>query len=297
MSSRPSAPDPTDPPRAPGVPPPALDAGYVPGDLRDRCAVVTGGNGGIGFGIARALSLAGADVSIWARNEDKSAAAVSALEEAGRGAAGFRCDVRDEAQVEQAMAGTVERFGRVDIMVANSGMTTFSRLDKLSLRDFERVVATNLTGTFLCFRAACRHLLERRSPGSLVAVSSAAAFHAAPSMSHYSAAKAALLALVRTAATEMAPHRIRVNTLIPGWTEVERLNTESAGADLVNATVSSIPVGRWGTPDELGAAAVFLADPRFSYLTGTNLVVDGGYSSMAPYVAAERAARGRGRAR
>jgi NAD(P)-dependent dehydrogenase (short-subunit alcohol dehydrogenase family) len=143
--------------------------------LTGRVAVVTGGNGGIGLGIARALTTAGADVAIWARNQEKSAAAVGHLEKTGRRIAAFACDVQSEEQVEAAMSSTVEEFGDVDIMIANSGVNSFTPLDAMTLQEWHRVLNTNLTGTFLCFRAASRHLIERERAGALVAVASVAA--------------------------------------------------------------------------------------------------------------------------
>jgi NAD(P)-dependent dehydrogenase (short-subunit alcohol dehydrogenase family) len=255
-------------------------------DLSGRTAVVTGGNGGIGLGIVRALLNSGADVAIWARNMAKSAAAIDEIGHAGGRVIAVECDVLQSVQIDAAMRSTVEQLGGVDIFVANSGVAHFSPLQDMDEGDWNRVIGTNLTGAFLCFRAATRHLLARETTGCLIAVSSVAAMHAAPNMAHYAAAKAGILALVRSTAAELAPHGIRVNALTPGWTEIERLNPRIVDSDLASATLASIPAGRWATAAELGQAAVFLADVAMSMHTGTNLIVDGGYSSMPPYIAA-----------
>ena len=260
-------------------------------DLSGLAAVVTGGNGGIGLGIASALGRAGAAVALWGRDEGKTDAAVSALDAEAIRAVGVGCDVTSEADVAAATRSTVDRLGRLDIMVANAGGGSGNRaVVDLELDAWQRVLTTNLTGAFLCFRAAARAMIAAGVGGALVAVSSEAATEAAPNKASYAAAKAGLGGLVRTLAVELAPHRIRCNVLVPGWTENHTMHQQSSPPDLVTETVASIPAGRWGTPDDLGAAAVYLADPTLSYHTGAQLVVDGGYSLIPPYLAA-RAAR------
>ncbi len=261
-----------------------------PFDLTGRSAVVTGGNGGIGLGIARALGRAGAAVTIWARDEAKTQAAVAELTGAGIDAVGLTCDVTDEDQVAEATQATRGRLGALDIHVANAGGAV-SRVPvvELDVAAWEQGLRLNLTAAFLCFRAAARVMIERASGGALVAVSSEAAVEAAPRMASYAAGKAGLGGLVRTLAVELAPHRIRCNVLVPGWTENHRLHQETAPPALVKETLAAIPAGRWGTPEDLGAAAVYLADPALAYHTGAQLAVDGGYSVIPPYLAARAA--------
>jgi NAD(P)-dependent dehydrogenase (short-subunit alcohol dehydrogenase family) len=256
-------------------------------DLTGRVAVVTGGNGGIGLGIARALASAGADVAIWARNPDKTAAATSALRAAGARAVGFTCDVTDEAQVVAAADNTVAELGRLDILVANAGggAPEAPFLD-MSLEQWHAILATNLDGAFTSLREAARRIVAGGHDGALVAVLSQAANEGAPLRSNYAAAKAGLGALVRSIAIELAPHRIRCNAIIPGWTENHRMHYSDSPGWLVQETVAAIPAGRWGQPSDIGTAAVFFADPTLTYHTGAMLVVDGGYSVMPPYLAA-----------
>ncbi len=263
-------------------------------NLDGRVAVVTGGNGGIGFGIAMALGAAGADIAVWARNADKTNRALRRLLEAGVRAVGMSCDVTDEDDVKRATAGTVDQLGRLDICVANAGAPQRAPFLETTSEAWNKGLASNLSGTFTCFRETGLRMVEGGEGGALIAVSSVASRHAAPLMHTYAAAKAGLGGLVRSIAAELAPQHIRCNVLIPGFTENERLQPDTIDAEFDSEVVASIPAGRWGTPDDVGAAAVYLADPSLSYHTGAEVVVDGGYSVMPPYLAV-RAARSRER--
>jgi NAD(P)-dependent dehydrogenase (short-subunit alcohol dehydrogenase family) len=265
-----------------------------PYDLSGRVAVVTGGNGGIGLGIAKALAESGASVRIWARDTDRTAAAVSDLVKYGLAVDGARCDVTDEDSVVENAEAVVQELGRLDIMVANAGRAVRSPLIATTLAKWQDVLAVNLTGSFLCFREAARHMIATADGGSLVALSSIAAIHAAPTMHHYASAKAGLGAMVRAIAVELAPFRIRCNMLVPGWTDNLSRTARTADDSLLTETLASIPAGRWGHPDDIGAAAVYLADPRLSYHTGASVVVDGAYSILPPYLAVRRSRGGEG---
>jgi len=254
-------------------------------------AVVTGANSGIGFGIAAALGDAGARVAVWSRRDKRNQSACERLRAAGVDAEPMRCDVADEAQVEEAMAATLAHFGRVDVMIANAGIGTSARFIDLSLDDWNRVIGTDLTGVFLCFRAAAREMCRANSGGALVAVASLAALQAQPDMAHYAAAKAGLLGLVRSVAAELAPVRIRCNALTPGFTDTDGLSFDAASDQLRLETLSAIPAGRWATSAELGAAACFLADPRLTVHTGDSLVVDGGNVALPGYLAVRESLR------
>ena len=186
------------------------------GQLDGRVAVVTGGNGGVGFGLAEALLDAGATVEIWGRNEAKTAAALDRLASPDRPNVSARpCDVADEAQVERALAETVAEHGRIDVMVANAGLGRFAPLLDTSLDDWRHVTATDLDGVFLCFREAARHMKEQGG-GALVAISSISALHGTPRHAAYAASKAGILGLVRSAAVELARYGIRVERAAPG---------------------------------------------------------------------------------
>jgi NAD(P)-dependent dehydrogenase (short-subunit alcohol dehydrogenase family) len=190
----------------------------------------------------------------------------------------LRCDVSDEQQVVEACAATIASFGRIDALFANAGVSGYARFVDMSLDEWRRVTSVNLDGAFLSLREAARHMVERGDGGSLVAVSSTSAIHGAPGMEHYAGSKAALVAVMRALAVELARFGIRCNTILPGWTETDMLRPMAANQKFVDNTVGRTPVRRWGTPDDLGPAAVFLADPTATFHTGDTLVVDGGYT-------------------
>jgi NAD(P)-dependent dehydrogenase (short-subunit alcohol dehydrogenase family) len=247
-------------------------------DLTGKVAVVTGGNGGIGLGIATALAGAGADLAIWGRNEDKNAAALESLAPTGRRAASFVCDVADEQQVVDAFAATVAELGKVDIMVANAGMGLPGPIHQLPLDQWRKVMSVNLDGAFLTLREAARHMIERGEGGALVAIGSVSALHGAPGNQAYSSSKAGLGSLVRGMAVELARHHIRANLLMPGWTETDMTAPLQGWDSFVQTTTKRTPARRWGLPSDMGAVAVFLADPSLDFHTGDTVVVDGGYS-------------------
>lgn len=246
--------------------------------LTGHVAVITGGNGGIGLGMAAALADAGANVAVWGRNEAKNAAAATELATHGTDVLALRCDVADEDQVVDAFARTVEHFGKVDSMFANAGVGGFAPFTSMSLAEFRRVTSVNLDGAFLCLREAAAHMVERGEGGSLVGVSSVSAIHGAPGMEHYAASKAGLASMLRGLAVELARHRIRCNALLPGWTDTDMIAPATNNERFVANTVKRTPLRRWGTPEDMGRAAVFLADPANLFHTGDSVVVDGGYS-------------------
>ena len=248
-------------------------------DLTGHVALVTGGNGGIGLGMATGLANAGADVAIWGTNPDKNAAASEQLAKTGRRVHAERCDVSDEEQVVASFARTVEALGKVDSVFANAGIGgRVPSITELSFEDWRRTLAVNLDGTFLTFREGARHMVERGEGGSLVAVASTSAIHGAPFNPHYAASKTGILGLVRAAAVGLARYRIRANALLPGWTDTELMARNKENPKFVTNTISRTPVRRWADPSEFAEVAVFLADPSLTFHTGDTMVVDGGYT-------------------
>ena len=247
--------------------------------LAGRTVLVTGGNGGIGLGMAEACGRAGAQVVIWGRKADKNDEALAALRGAGITAHALVCDVADPDAVAPAFAASVEAAGgRIDSVFANAGTTGRGiRFLDVDLAEWHRVMRVNLDGAMLTLQAAARHMVEQGG-GSLVAISSTSAIHGAAGNEAYGASKSALLGLVRALAVGLARHQIRVNALLPGWT---RTDLASAGYEwdrFREATISRTPARRWAEADEMGPAAVYLADPRVTFHTGDTLVVDGGYT-------------------
>ena len=248
------------------------------GQLDGRVVCVTGGNGGIGLGMAEACAAAGADVAIWGTNPDKNAAAEARLKESGREVLALRCDVAEEDQVASAFSETVERLGKVDAFFANAGIDRMAPFTDMSLELWRSVTRVNLDGAFLCLREAARHMVGRGEGGSLVAISSVSAIDGAPMNQAYAASKAGLNAVVRGLAVELARHRIRCNSILPGWVETDLTAPGRQYEKFVENTTKRTPLRRWGQPSDIGAAAVYLADPDNLFHTGDCLVVDGGYS-------------------
>jgi len=253
----------------------------VPGpfDLGGQAALVTGGNGGIGLGIARALAEAGADVAIWGTDADKNEVAAERLREAGGKVFATVCDVADEAAVTAAMAATVAALGGLHSCFANAG--TPARpvpFEKTELEEWKRVEAVNLDGVFLTLRAAAAAMIEAGTGGSLVATSSLTAIEGAPRSAAYAATKGALVSLVRTLAVELARKGIRANAIMPGWIDTDLTHAMLADERFAGAVMPRIPARRWGLPADLGPAAVYLASPATAYHTGDVLRIDGAYS-------------------
>lgn len=250
------------------------------GDLSGHVALITGGNGGIGLGMARGLAAAGADVVIWGTNEDKNAAAAGELRTLAQRVEAFRCDVADEDQVVATFAATVAEMGQVDSVFANAGIggARTRPFTEMTLDEWRSTMAVNIDGAFLTLREGARHLVERGEGGALIGVSSTSSIHGAPRNQHYAASKTALIAVMRGLAVELARHGIRSNTLIPGWTETPMTEKSRTHEKFMANTTARTPVRRWGKPDDFGAVAVFLADPSLVFHTGDSVVVDGGYT-------------------
>jgi NAD(P)-dependent dehydrogenase (short-subunit alcohol dehydrogenase family) len=253
---------------------------YKPFDLSGKVALVTGGNSGIGLGMARAMAQAGADIAIWGTNAAKNAAAQAELETTGRRVLALACEVGNEAAVEAAMAETLRVLGRVDGCFANAGVSgrgTASFL-ALSAQEWRRVLAVNLDGAFYTLRAAARHMVERGGGGALVGTASLAAIEGAARNEHYAATKGGLISMLRALAVEFARHRIRANAVLPGWIETSMTAGAIANEKFANNVLPRIPMRRWGTGDDFGGIAVYLLSEASRYHTGDTFLIDGGYA-------------------
>lgn len=249
-----------------------------PFDLHGKAVLVTGGNSGIGLGMARALAAVGADVAIWGTSEAKNAAALETLSACGGKVIALRCDVGDEHQVRLAFDETAEAFGRVDAYFANAGVPgTPARFEELTMEQWRGLMRVNLDGVFLTFQAAARHMATAGG-GSLVAVSSIMGTHRVfPQAAPYATAKAGLTGLVRAAALELARHRIRVNAILPGFIETALADPLLSNERFAERALPRLLGRRWGTPDDLGGVAVYLASDASRYQTGSEIVIDGGF--------------------
>jgi NAD(P)-dependent dehydrogenase (short-subunit alcohol dehydrogenase family) len=255
-------------------------------DLSGRVAVITGGNGGIGLGIAQALAAAGCSVSIWGRNADKNRNAAATMA-GGAGEVDARiCDVSDAGSVKSAMAATLERFGRVDGCFANAGIGGGGRhafIDRTE-QQWRSMFATNLDGVFHVFQAAARHMTERAASGDpfgrLVATSSLASIFGTARNEHYAATKAAINALVRALAVELARHGVTANAILPGWIKSDMTAGVMANEKFVANVMPRIPMRRFGEPSDFGGLAVYLMSKASSYHTADCFVIDGGYKAF-----------------
>ena len=247
-------------------------------DLTGKVAVVTGGNGGIGLGMARGLARAGARVVVAGRNQAKSALAVGELHAMGCDAVAIQVDVNDEASVEGLMAAAVQRCGRLDILVNNAGINIRKPAQELALDEWRRVVDTNLTSIFLCSRAAYVHM-KRAGGGKVINIGSMLSIFGASFAPAYGASKGGVVQLTKSLAATWAGDNIQVNAVLPGWIDTEL--TQQARLDVAGLNervLARTPAGRWGKSDDLAGVAVFLASAASDFVTGTAIPVDGGYS-------------------
>ena len=256
---------------------------YSPFDLTGKVALVTGGNGGIGLGMADAMARAGADVMIWGTNADKNAAAVKQLSAHGVRAAAKRVDVASEDEVVRAMADTATEMGRIDAVFANAGIGygANSFLD-ITAEMYRKVLAVNLDGVFWTFREACRHMQARAKAGdpggSIVGVASLAAIEGAGRNEHYAATKGAVISMMKGVAVEFARYGVRANAILPGWIATDMTAGAQAAPAFAEKVIPRVPARRWGQPEDFGGVAVYLASDASAYHSGDTFVIDGGYA-------------------
>jgi NAD(P)-dependent dehydrogenase (short-subunit alcohol dehydrogenase family) len=252
-------------------------------DLSGKVALVTGGNGGIGLGMAEALAQAGATVAIWGSNPDKTRAAGETLEAHGGRVLAQSCNVADETEVERRMAELIETLGRLDGCFANAGRSLAQTpFHELTTADWRAVMSVNLEGAFFTLRAASRHMVGRAKAGDpggrLVVTSSTSTVHGPARAVPYGASKGALNVMVRALAVEYARYGITANAVVPGWIETEMTSNRFAEARFAEAVLPRTPMRRWGRPEDFGGIAVYLMSDASRYHTGDSLVIDGAYT-------------------
>ncbi len=247
-------------------------------DLTGHVALITGGNGGIGLGMARGIAKSGGRLALWGRNAEKNAAAVTELRALGADVESFSCDVAREAEIVRAMDETLARFERVDSCFANAGMGIARPFVEMTLADWNAVLEVNLTGVFLTFREAAKHMIARGGGGKLVVTSSIGSMHGMPRQPNYAASKAGVIALIRSLAVELGRHDIQANAVLPGWIETDMTASALRWKKLHDTIVQRTPAGRWGTPAEFEAVAVYLASRESRFHSGDVLRIDGGYA-------------------
>ena len=249
-------------------------------DLSGRLAIVTGGNGGIGLGMARGLAAAGATVVLAARNAEKGEVAVASLTTSGAKAAFIAFDVADEGSCRTMIEETAGRFGRLDILVNNAGTSIRKPPESYTAAEWHTVLDTNLTGALFCSQAAYP-AMKQGGGGKIINIGSMYSIFGTSYGAAYAASKGALVQLTKSLAVAWAKDNIQVNAVLPGWIDTEL--TQGARrhvAELHDRVLDRTPAARWGVPEDLAGIAVFLAAPASDFVTGAAIPVDGGYSSM-----------------
>jgi 2-deoxy-D-gluconate 3-dehydrogenase len=247
-------------------------------DLAGKTAIVTGGNGGIGRGIALALAAAGANVCIAGRNPEKNAAVRAEIESLGRACIAVRCDVEQPGDIDATIAAAETAFGGLDILVNNAGIAVLGPPEDTTDETWSRVLTTNLDSVFRFSRAAFPRLCARGG-GKIINIGSEYSLFGSPFAASYAASKGAVIQLTKSLAIAWAPHGIQVNAIVPGWITTDMTAVVRDMGELYQQIVERTPARRFGEPQECGGAAVFLASSASDFVTGQSIVVDGGYSA------------------
>ena len=250
-------------------------------DLTGKVALVTGGNGGLGLAMAKGLAQAGAGIVVAARDEKKTAQALAEIRDLGVPAEGIAVDVTQEAQIKDMVSRAVERLGRVDILVNNAGTTVRKEPQDLTIEEWDQVLDVNLRSAFLASREVYPHM-KAQGGGKIINIGSMfSLFGGGGSGAPYSSSKGGVVQLAKSLAVAWAKDNIQSNAILPGWFMTELTAAIPANQpDRYDLISRRIPTGRWGEPEELQGAVVFLASPASDYVTGAVLTVDGGYSVM-----------------
>lgn len=249
-------------------------------DLSGKVAVVTGGNGGIGLGMATGLAKAGATLALVGRNASKSADAVAGLEALGAKAIAVQADVTDEAQVTAMAERVVSELGRLDILINNAGTNIRKRPEELALEEWKTVMDTNITSAFMCSKACHAHM-KRGGGGKVLNNGSMLSIFGTPWGAAYAASKGGMVQLTKALATAWAEDNIQVNCFLPGWIDTELTVRAREQVDgLHDRVLARTPANRWGKPDDFEGIAIFLASSASDFVTGTAIPVDGAFSVM-----------------
>lgn len=251
----------------------------MPGfDLKGKVAIVTGGNGGIGLGMAKGMAEAGAKVVIAGRNREKSEKAVAEIAKAGGTAMAIALDAASESSIQAMVDATLKAYGRIDILVANAGINIRKTPELLDLKDWQTVVDTNLTGPFLACKA-CYPAMKAAGGGKIIVIGSMSSIFGLPFAPVYSATKGGIVQMARAMATAWAKDNIQCNAILPGWIDTDLTKSARQQVSGLNErVVARTPAGRWGDPQDFAGIAVFLASSASDFVTGTAIPVDGGYS-------------------
>jgi 2-deoxy-D-gluconate 3-dehydrogenase len=249
-------------------------------DLRGRVAIVTGGNGGIGLGMARGLADAGADIAIVGRDEAKSSAAVADIEGRGVSAVSVAADVTDKASVAAMVERVKSELGRIDILVNNAGINIRKAPHNLELEEWQSIIDTNLTGAFLCSKAV-HPAMKQAGGGKIINIGSMMSIFGASFTPAYAASKGGIVQFTRSCACAWATDNIQANAILPGWIDTDLTKRARKEIDgLHDRVMARTPAARWGVSADFAGIAVFLSSAASDFITGTAIPVDGGFSIM-----------------
>ena len=256
---------------------------YAPFNLKGKVALVTGGNRGIGFGMAEALAQAGADVVIWGSNAEFNKTAEGKLTAYGVRIKAQQVNVADEKAVAEGMEEAVAAMGRVDTVIANAGIGGGAKsFSEFPTDVYRRVLSVNLDGVFFTLREAAKHMVARATAGdpggSLIGVASLAAIEGAARNEAYAATKGAVISMMKSIAVEHARYGVRANSILPGWIATDMTAGAQESKAFAEKVIPRVPARRWGEPADFGGIAVYLASDASAYHSGDSFVIDGGYT-------------------
>ena len=252
-------------------------------DLSEKVALITGGNGGIGLGMAEGLAECGASIAIWGRNKEKNEESKNLLSKYSIEVETYEVDVSQEKEVINNVKSVLNDFGRIDSVFANAGMNVFGgSFEEMDTDAYRKVLSVNLDGVFFTLRETTKHMVERAKDGdiggSVVGVASLAGIEGAAKTQPYSASKGGIISMIKGIAVEHARYGIRANTILPGWIATDMTTINQNNQKFTDKVISRVPMRRWGEPKDFSGIAAYLASDASAYHSGDMFVVDGGYA-------------------
>ncbi len=252
-------------------------------DLSEKVALITGGNGGIGLGMAEGLAECGANIAIWGRNKEKNEESKNLLSKYSIEVKTYEVDVSQEKEVINNVKSVLNDFGRIDSVFANAGMNVFGgSFEEMDTDAYRKVLSVNLDGVFFTLRETTKHMVERAKDGdiggSVVGVASLAGIEGAAKTQPYSASKGGIISMIKGIAVEHARYGIRANTILPGWIATDMTTINQNNQKFTDKVISRVPMRRWGEPKDFCGIAAYLASDASAYHSGDMFIVDGGYA-------------------
>ena len=252
-------------------------------DLSEKVVLITGGNGGIGLGMAEGLAECGANIAIWGRNKEKNEESKNLLSKYSIEVKTYEVDVSQEKEVINNVKSVLNDFGRIDSVFANAGMNVFGgSFEEMDTDAYRKVLSVNLDGVFFTLRETTKHMVERAKDGdiggSVVGVASLAGIEGAAKTQPYSASKGGIISMIKGIAVEHARYGIRANTILPGWIATDMTTINQNNQKFTDKVISRVPMRRWGEPKDFSGIAAYLASDASAYHSGDMFIVDGGYA-------------------